>query len=99
MVNAGEDKSEGGICRYNIAESDPTFMPAAAPSDKATDGKDKSRLDGAGPAVAEFVVGRWKASWILEETRSSSDLGDMCLASLATDRGEICFVRDGCRKA
>jgi hypothetical protein len=46
-----------------------------------------------------YCVGRWKASWILEETGSSSDLGDMCLVSLATDRGEISFVRDGCRKA
>jgi hypothetical protein len=40
-----------------MAESDPTVMAAAPPSDKPTDGdgKDKSRLDRAGLALAELL--------------------------------------------
>ena len=39
-------------------------MPAAPPSDKATDGKDKWRLDRAGRALAEFEG--WKRRKLCE---------------------------------
>jgi hypothetical protein len=44
--------------------SDPTVVPAAPPSDKATDGKDKWRLDRAGRALAEFEG--WKRRKLCE---------------------------------